>query len=85
LAVARLFANSTPKNPIRRELLNGLFVLAVASLLSAAFSAFEVSFNALLWVPILMGIAIRGPLSGCRPTLESCGAAPVTNGLKSDK
>ena len=45
-------------NPIRRELLNGLLVLVVASLLSVAFSAFQVSFNALLWVLILMGIAI---------------------------
>ncbi len=31
-------------NPIRRELLNGLFVLVVASLMSAAFAAFQVSF-----------------------------------------
>ena len=45
-------------NPIRRELLNGLLVLVVASLLSVAFSAFQVSFNALLWVLILMGVAI---------------------------
>ena len=45
-------------NPIRRELLNGLLVLVVASLLSVAFSAFQVSFNALLWVLILIGIAI---------------------------
>jgi hypothetical protein len=45
-------------NPILRELLNGLLVLVVASLLSVAFSAFQVRFNALLWVLILMGIAI---------------------------
>jgi hypothetical protein len=45
-------------NPLRRELLNGLLVLVVASLLSVAFSAFQVSFNALLWVLILMAIAI---------------------------
>src|SRR5258708_5833163 len=45
-------------NPIRRELLNGLFVLVVASLLSVAFAAFQVNFNVLLWVLILMGIAI---------------------------
>jgi len=45
-------------NPIRRELLNGLLVLVVASLLSVAFSAFQVSFNPQLWVLILMGIAI---------------------------
>jgi hypothetical protein len=43
---------------IRRELLNGLLVLVVASLLSVAFSAFQVTFNALLWVLILMGVAI---------------------------
>src|SRR5215472_7907445 len=45
-------------NPIRRELLNGLLVLVVASLLSVAFSAFQVTFNAQLWVLILMGVAI---------------------------
>src|SRR6266436_1039871 len=45
-------------NPLRRELLNGLLVLVVASLLSVAFSAFQVSFNPLLWVLILIGIAI---------------------------
>src|SRR5215469_10628513 len=45
-------------SPIRREVINGLLVLVVASLLSVAFSAFQVSFNALLWVLILMGIAI---------------------------
>lgn len=44
--------------PLRRELLNGLLVLVVASLLSVAFSAFQVSFNPLLWVLILMGVAI---------------------------
>ncbi len=44
--------------PIRRELLNGLFVLVVASLLSVAFSAFQVSFNGQLWVLMLMGLAI---------------------------
>ncbi len=45
-------------NPIRRELLNGLFVLVVASLLSVAFATFQVSFNPLLWVLILMGVAV---------------------------
>ncbi|HEV2173655.1 MAG TPA: hypothetical protein VGR71_08815 [Nitrospira sp.] len=45
-------------NPIRRELLNGLLVLVVASLLSVAFSAFQVSFDVHLWALILMGIAI---------------------------
>src|SRR5271167_1505458 len=58
LSVARESASSTSMNPVRRELLNGLLVLVVASLLSVAFSAFQVSFNALLWVLILMGIAI---------------------------
>jgi hypothetical protein len=32
-------------SPLRRELLNGLFVLVVASLLSAAFAAFQVEVN----------------------------------------
>jgi len=32
-------------SPLRRELLNGLLVLVVASLLSVAFSAFQVSFK----------------------------------------
>ena len=45
-------------NPIRRELLNGLFVLVVASLMSAAFEAFQVSFNVQLWVWIVIGVAI---------------------------
>ena len=41
-------------NPIRRELLNGLFVLVVSCLLSVAFAAFQVNFNVQLWVLILM-------------------------------
>jgi len=45
-------------NPIRRELLNGLFVLVVASLMSAAFAAFQVNFNLQLWVWIVSGVAI---------------------------
>src|SRR5260370_38199154 len=45
-------------NPIRRELLNGLFVLVVASLLSAVFAAFQVSFNIQLWVWIVIGVGI---------------------------
>ena len=45
-------------NPIRRESLNGLLVLVVASLLSVAFSAFQVSFDVHLWVLILMAVAI---------------------------
>ena len=44
--------------PVRREFLNGLLVLVVASLLSVAFSAFQVSFNPLLSMLILIGIAI---------------------------
>ena len=58
LSLAWRFANCPTVNPIRRELLNGLLVLVIASLLSVAFSAFQVSFNAQLWVLILMGIAI---------------------------
>src|SRR4029077_16194071 len=45
-------------NPIRRELLNGLIVLVVASLLSVAFAEFQLKFDAQLWVLILMAIAI---------------------------
>jgi hypothetical protein len=45
-------------NPIRRELLNGLFVLVVASLLSAAFAAFQVEINLQLWVLILIGVCV---------------------------
>jgi hypothetical protein len=45
-------------SPIRRELLNGVFVLVLASLMSAAFAAFQISFNIQLWVLILIGIGI---------------------------
>lgn len=45
-------------SPIRRELLNGLLVLVVASLLSVAFSALQVNFNAQLWVLILLSTAV---------------------------
>src|SRR5215469_15070862 len=45
-------------SPIRREVINGLLVLVVASLLSVAFSAFQVTFNPQLWALILIGIAI---------------------------
>jgi hypothetical protein len=38
--------------------LNGLLVLVVASLLSVAFSVFQLTFNAQRWVLILMGIAL---------------------------
>jgi hypothetical protein len=45
-------------NPIRRELLNGVFVLVVGCLMSAALSAFQVNLNLQLWVLIMMGMAI---------------------------
>jgi hypothetical protein len=45
-------------NPILRELLNGLFVLVVASLMSTAFAAFQLSFNLQLWVWIVLGVGI---------------------------
>src|SRR5579859_7557524 len=44
--------------PIRRELLNGLFVLVLASLIHAAFEAFHLNFNIVLWALIVMGVAI---------------------------
>jgi hypothetical protein len=44
--------------PIRRELLNGLFVLVLASLIHAAFEAFHLNFNVILWALIVMGVAI---------------------------
>jgi hypothetical protein len=44
--------------PIRRELLNGLFVLVLASLIHAAFEAFHLNFDIHLWALIMMGIAI---------------------------
>jgi hypothetical protein len=34
-------------NPIRRELLNGLFAVVVATLMCTAVAAFQVNFNAL--------------------------------------
>ena len=45
-------------NPIRRELLNGLFVLIVGSLISTAVAAFQVNFNVQLWVLIVLSVAI---------------------------
>ena len=45
-------------NPIRRELLNGVFVLVLASLISAVFAAFQLHFDLQLWVLILIGIGI---------------------------
>ena len=44
--------------PIRRELLNGLFVLVVGALISTAFEAFHVNFNVVAWALIVMGLAI---------------------------
>jgi hypothetical protein len=49
-------------NPIRRELLNGLFVLVLSTLLSAAIAAFEIKFNLQVWVLILVATAVA--LSG---------------------
>jgi hypothetical protein len=45
-------------SPIRRELLNGLFVLVVASLLSTAFAAFQVEVNLQLWALIVIGVGV---------------------------
>jgi len=45
-------------NPIRRELLNGLFVLVLASLMSVAFAAFQVHLDIQLWVLILIGVGV---------------------------
>jgi hypothetical protein len=44
--------------PVRRELLNGLFVLVLASLIHAAFEAFHLKLDVHLWALIVMGIAI---------------------------
>src|SRR5713226_1123774 len=44
--------------PLRRELLNGLFVLVVGALISTAFEAFHVEFDIRLWALIVMGVAI---------------------------
>jgi hypothetical protein len=44
--------------PIRRELLNGVFVLVLASLIHAAFEAFHVNFDLHLWALIVMGVAM---------------------------
>jgi hypothetical protein len=45
-------------NPIRRELLNGLFVLVLSTLLSAGFAAFQVKFDVQLMALILMAVAV---------------------------
>jgi hypothetical protein len=44
--------------PVRRELLNGLFVLVLASLIHAAFEAFHLKFDVHLWALIVIGVAI---------------------------
>lgn len=45
-------------NPIRREVLNGLFVLILSTLLSVGFTAFQVNINVQFWVLILIGVGI---------------------------
>ncbi len=42
----------------QRELINGLFVLIVGSLMSAAFEAFHVEFNIIAWSLIILGLAV---------------------------
>jgi hypothetical protein len=42
----------------RGELLNGLFVLVVGSLISTAFEAFHVEFDLHLWGLIVLGLAV---------------------------
>ncbi len=42
----------------RRELLNGLFVLVVGSLISTAFEAFHVEFDLRLWAVIIFALAV---------------------------
>jgi hypothetical protein len=44
--------------PVRRELLNGLFVLVMASLMNTAVAAFQVNFNLQLWRLIVLGVAV---------------------------
>jgi hypothetical protein len=44
-------------NRIRREVLNGLFVIVLSTLLSVAIAAFQVKFDVQLWVWIVMAIA----------------------------
>ena len=58
LSLVRRFANCPTMNPIRRELLNGLFVLVLSTLLSAAIAAFQLKFNLQVWVLIVMAVAI---------------------------
>ena len=45
-------------NPLRREVLNGLFVLVLSTMLSATIAAFQIKFDLKLWLLIFIGIAI---------------------------
>src|SRR5215475_14046016 len=63
-------------NPIRREVLNGLFVLILSTLLSAAIAAFQIKFNIGAWVLIVMTIAIA--VSGYVIFENSLGVAAAT-------
>src|SRR5215470_13172287 len=45
-------------NPLRREVLNGLFVLVLSTMLSATVAAFQIKFDLKLWLLIFIGIAI---------------------------
>src|SRR5271167_1568818 len=45
-------------NLIRREVLNGLFVLVISTLLSAAIAAFGIKFNLQVWLLIVIGVAV---------------------------
>jgi hypothetical protein len=45
-------------NPLRRELLNGLFVLVLSTLLSTAIAAFQIKFNLQVWLLILVAAAV---------------------------
>jgi len=45
-------------NRIRREVLNGLFVLVLSTMLSAAIAAFQIRFDLKLWVLIFIGVAV---------------------------
>jgi hypothetical protein len=44
--------------PLRREVLNGLFVLVLSTMLSAAIAAFQIKFDLKLWLLIFIGVAI---------------------------
>jgi uncharacterized membrane-anchored protein len=45
-------------SPIRLEVLNGLFVLMLSTLLSAAIATFQAKFNRQVWGSIVTGLAI---------------------------